>query len=733
MDSAPGTADASPVRPGSLADPLTEYLVDSWQRTILFLDVLRQRGNQHFEHIARKAPNVLTFEPEVVLDGRTFDRPVNYLLTHILPPAGVTTDPSKRPFIVFDPRAGHGPGIGGMKNESEIGIALRQGHPCYFVGFLPEPCPGQTIEDVCRAEARFIEEVGRRHPHAQGKPALIGNCQAGWQIMMMAAVRPDVTGPIMLAGAPLSYWAGTRGKTRMRYLGGLLGGAWLASLAGDVGGGIFDGANLVANFESMHLSNTYWKKPYDVYDNEGEATRFLAFERWWGSPVLLNAGEMEYIVQELFVGNKLSTGGIRTSDGTRIELRNITAPIIVFCSWGDDITPPQQALDWILDLYNDEAEIVRAGQTIVYCLHQSIGHLGIFVSGKVAVKEHSEFIAAMDMIDMMPPGLYEAVITDVDGTTAHSGLMDCPYLFRLQARKLDDIRALGVDSAADEARFATVARVSEINEGLYRTLLQGPVRLSITPAAAELVRRTHPHRIRFEVFSDRNPWMQQIAALAPLVRAERCQAAADNPFRQLEHLASTAIIGWLDSVTEWRDSCVEAVFTGVYGSPLLQAAVGLTGENNPVRHAERDLAREAAATSAERRLEGRLSEGGIVDATVRAMLYVIWPKRTVDERDFATLLRLARQLPPAVRVGEGRFKEIVREQFLALFFDEARAVRTLPALLPEDRKQRVAALDVIRDVVGASGDLPKEAAERLRQVEAAFDPPSAKAARPQAA
>jgi hypothetical protein len=65
----------------------------------------------------------------------------------------VVIDPKKRPFIVFDPRAGHGPGIGGMKHDSEIGVAMNAGHPCYFVGFLPEPVPGQTIEDVCRAEA----------------------------------------------------------------------------------------------------------------------------------------------------------------------------------------------------------------------------------------------------------------------------------------------------------------------------------------------------------------------------------------------------------------------------------------------------------------------------------------------------------------------------------------------------------------------------------------------------
>ena len=107
--------------------------------------------------------------------------------------------------------------------------------------------------------------------------------------MMMSAIRPDLPGPIMLAGSPLSYWAGVHGKNPMRYLGGLLGGTWLTALAGDLGHGIFDGANLVANFESLHPDNTYWKKIYNVYSKiDTEAARFLDFEKWWGSPVLLN-------------------------------------------------------------------------------------------------------------------------------------------------------------------------------------------------------------------------------------------------------------------------------------------------------------------------------------------------------------------------------------------------------------------------------------------------------------
>ena len=133
---------------------------------------------------------MLTFKAEVVRDGRTLERPVNYALVRIIPPVGTRLDPTKAPIIVVDPRAGHGPGIGGMKQDSEIGVAMAAGHTCYFVGFLPKPVPGQTIEDVCRAEAIFVEDVAGRHPDAEGRPIIIANCQAGWQIMMMAATTP---------------------------------------------------------------------------------------------------------------------------------------------------------------------------------------------------------------------------------------------------------------------------------------------------------------------------------------------------------------------------------------------------------------------------------------------------------------------------------------------------------------------------------------------------------------
>ena len=292
----------------------------------------------------------------MVLDARTFERPANYLLARIEPPAEVTIDPKRRPFVVVDPRAGHGPGIGGFKADSELGVAMRAGHPCYFVGFTPDPMPGQTIDDIMRAEAVFLEKVIALHPDAEGKPCVIGNCQAGWAVMMLAAVRPELFGPIIVPGSPLSYWAGVKGENPMRYTGGLLGGSWLTALTGDLGAGKFDGAALVGNFENLDPANTYWSKNYNLWSKvDTEAERFLEFETWWGGHVNLNAEEMQWIADQLFIGNRLATAEITTSDGVRVDLRNIRSPILCFCSEGDNISPPQQALGWIVDLYEQRS------------------------------------------------------------------------------------------------------------------------------------------------------------------------------------------------------------------------------------------------------------------------------------------------------------------------------------------------------------------------------------------
>ena len=304
----------------SLGQEGLAYCVDAFQRGVLVLSVLGERSRRYQEHAAKAAPHVLKFQCRLIMDGRKLPRPVNYVLVRVTPPDGEEVDASNRPFVIVDPRAGHGPGIGGFKAQSEIGVALKAGHPCYFIGFLPDPMPGQTIEDVARAEAAFLERVIALHPDADGKPAVVGNCQAGWAVMLLAAMRPELFGPIIVAGSPLSYWAGVHGANPMRYTGGLLGGTWLTALMGDLGNGKFDGAWLVSNFENLNPSNTYWTKQYNLYSKiDSEAPRYLEFEQWWGGHVLLNAAEMQFIADELFVGNKLAAAEIVSSDGSRVR------------------------------------------------------------------------------------------------------------------------------------------------------------------------------------------------------------------------------------------------------------------------------------------------------------------------------------------------------------------------------------------------------------------------------
>ncbi len=657
-----------------------EYMIDAGQRSVLFMDVMRQRGNQYREHMAETVPHVLDYAAELVIDGRTLKRPVNYLLVRIVPPKGVEIDMKRRPFVVVDPRAGHGPGIGGFKADSEIGVAMKAGHPCYFVGFTPDPMPGQTIEDIARAEAVFLEKVISLHPNADGKPCVIGNCQAGWAIMILASIRPELFGPIIVAGAPLSYWAGVRGKYPMRYSGGLLGGSWLTALTSDMGGGKFDGSKLVANFENQNPANTLWTKQYNVYSKvDTEAKRYLEFEKWWGGHVNLNAEEIQFIVDELFVGNNLAAGRIETSDGTAVDLRNIRSPIVVFCSKGDNITPPQQALDWILDLYDDVEDIRSFGQTIVYTVHENVGHLGIFVSGGVAKKEHSEFSSNIDLIDMLPPGLYEATFERKSGDTVNPDLTSGDWVMRCEQRTLDDIRAMGSNSPEDERRFAAAARVSEINLSLYRAFMQPMVKAIFTPQVTDMMKRLDTGKLQYEAFADTNPLMPQLAKAAEQVRENRKPVASDNPFIAAQEAVSEQIVKSLDAWRETTEKFSESMFLAIYGSPVLQAAVGVNTEATRPRRPGKSLMHRELMEKRIAELKSQIDKGGLAECCIRGLLYAGAPRGGVDERAVEALRRI-RVTDAGSRFTLAQFKAMAREQFFMLLLDREATLAAIPKL-----------------------------------------------------
>lgn len=697
------------------------YAIDAFERWILFLDVMRQRSEQYKEHSSKTAPHVLKFDCELVMDGRQLQRPVNYGLVRVKPPAGVELDMSKRPFIIVDPRAGHGPGIGGFKADSEIGAAFKAGHPCYFIGFLPEPLPGQTLEDVVYAKAAFVEAVGALHSEAEGRPAVVGNCQAGWAVMMAAAIMPELFGPLIIAGTPLSYWAGVRNENPMRYTGGLLGGSWLTALMSDLGHGRFDGAWLVSNFENLNPANTLWTKHYNLYANiDKEAARYLDFEQWWGGHILLNAEEMQFIVDELFIGNKLATADIVFSDGARVDLRQIRSPIVVFCSKADDITPPAQALGWILDLYEDVDEIRAHGQTIVYAVHETAGHLGIFVSGSVAKKEHREFASNIDLIDVLPPGLYEAVITPKDPAGSRPDLVGGDYLVRFEARTFDSIRALGSNSREDDRQFAAVERLSEINLGLYRTLVQPWLRLWTNEALADLTRRLQPLRLQHELFSSANPFMPSLGRYAESVRQTRHPISQNSALWKAQEWATQTIEAALQAYGDARDHTLETLFQGIYSSPAVQAIAGMRASDpGPRRRPGRDAMHTAFVTARRNELQSCIAEGGPREATIRALLYIRMPEGFVDERSFRLIQQMREDTGAGVSLSA--FKKAVREQFFMLLIDERAAVSAIPAMLATDPDLALRMSASLRRLIKVVDSQTVIGRARLDEIQALFD------------
>jgi hypothetical protein len=508
----------------------------------------------------------------------------------------------------------------------------------------------------------------------------------------------------------------------MRYAGGLLGGSWLTAMTSDLGHGIFDGAWLVQNFEHLNPGNTLWTKQYNLYANiDTEARRYLGFERWWGGHVYLNGPEIQYIVDNLFIGNRLATARLVTSDGIRIDLRNIQSPIIVFCSKGDNITPPPQALGWITDLYQHDGEVQAHGQTIVYAVHESIGHLGIFVSGNVARKEHQEFASNIDMIDVLPPGIYQAEFEERTADTLNAETAG-DYVMTVENRTLDDISAIVEQIPEDDKRFAVASRISQLNLGLYRNFVQPWVRAAVTPQAAEWMQHMHPLRLPYELISDQNPMIAPVAELAEAVREHRRPAPADNPFLLAQNMASNWIEAGLNIYQELRDSTQERLFMNIYGSPLVQAWSGLAASDRPARqHPGVSPEHRDFLVRRQAELQRLVTVGGLHRAAIRMLLYVIGSEGGLDERSFAVIRRLRTKDGQSVATLE-RFKELMREQTMVMHLDPAGSLRAMPRMLSKATAEDIRAmLASMKEVLEAAQPLNERARTSLREMERVFE------------
>lgn len=692
--------------PLSLAQDWMSYWVDAGQRSILYWDALRERGNNWIAHEAAGKPPLLKFAYSTVADARKFSRPVNYALVEIEPPPGVVTDRKRRPFVIIDPRAGHGPGIGGFKDDSQVGVALRAGYPVYFVIFFPEPMPGQTLADVSEAEAEFLRIIARRHPDAR-RPVVVGNCQGGWASMLLGALEPDLVGPIVINGAPMSYWAGNDGENPMRYAGGILGGLWTALLASDLGAGAFDGAYLVDNFEYLNPANTFFDKYYTLYSKvDTEPPRFLDFERWWGGYFMLDRKEIRWIVENLFIGNKLSSGEAEWSEGRAFDLREIRSPIILFASLGDNITPPQQAFYWVLDLYPTTDELKANGQVIVGLMHKSVGHLGIFVSGAVAKREHARIVDLIEYIETLPPGVYGMQIeeTEVDGKAAYDVI--------LNEVRLEDLAQSQKYGRRDEAPFEVVANVSDALARYYEGFVHPAVEAMVNPAAAKALRSLHPQRVQRWAISDLNPSCAGLAELAAMTRANRAKRNDQSVPAALERCAAAMISGSLDLYRDLRDAAVENVFYRTYSAP----AFVREKRAELVRAPEEKIDVRSSGLVAE--ALSHIDEGGRTEAAVRLGLLLM--KAGTKRRRLSAMKRTRELVGDEVGLVDmpsELAQGVIRQQSYIVDYEPEKALAALPRLLPnvDDREFLLELIDKLQDKFEAN-DKQAELIGRIRNL-----------------
>src|SRR5262249_17788404 len=162
------------------------------------------------------------------------------------------------------------------------------------------------------------------------------------------------------------------------------------------------------------------------------------------------------------------------------------------------------------------------------------------------------FTSNIDLIDVLPPGLYEAVLTPKNPSDVGAELISGDYLVRFEARTLDDIRALGGNNEEDERRFAAAARVSDINLGLYRTFVQPWVRAWTNEGFAQWLRRCHPLRLQYEMFSASNLLMRPLFLWTTLVHERRRPVPKDNLFWQAQEQLGDCIEASWNAYRDWR-------------------------------------------------------------------------------------------------------------------------------------------------------------------------------------
>jgi hypothetical protein len=204
-----------------------------------------------------------------------------------------------------------------------------------------------------------------------------------------------------------------------------------------------------------------------------------------------------------------------------------------------------------------------------------------------------------------------------------------------------------------------------------------------------------------------------------VVREQRKPATRTNPFLEAQETFSKSIVNALDKWRDAQEALSEATFLAVYGSPALQAAVGIDPNANPSPRPEMSAEHRKRLDARIAELKSRIPQGGLRESGLRALLYVGMARGMVDERSLEALRRMRREDTES-RLTIAEFKMLVREQFFMLLLDQEAALAAIPKMLPEDLDARRSVFTTIREVLSAAGEISGETKTRLDRVAELF-------------
>ncbi len=399
----------------------------------------------------------------------------------------------------------------------------------------------------------------------------------------------------------------------MRYAGGLLGGSWPSLARRPTSATACSTAPISSqNFENLNPANTFFDKYYHALRQRRHRAAALPRVRALVGRLLPDEPRGDRVDRRTTSSSATSSGraSVKSAGGQAPSTcARSSRRSSLFASLGDNITPPQQAFNWVADIYGSTEEIKARGQVIVGLLHQNVGHLGIFVSGKVAKKEHAQIVSVLKSIEALPPG----PLRHADRRATRRRTARVAYDVEFLEHRLEEIvERLNRFERADEKPFEAVAVDVRVQPARLRALRAaagaGDDRTSSLRSSRARAASAADAALGL---SDPNPWLWWLGPAAEAVKAQRAAGRRRLPAaarRSAGRRSSSS--AWLDCYREAaRRAVSEAAFFQVYGNMFSlyladkREAQSANGEHRhrPARAAFRQEALAAMAREAIRR------------------------------------------------------------------------------------------------------------------------------------